>query len=90
MLFMTIYSYEPEKRDLVIKRRMEKGDLVPKGVKTLGEWSAVAGGKVFRLVETNDAASALAAIRAWSDLGKLELIPIIVTEEALKVSTRAH
>lgn len=84
MLFMTIYTYEPEKRDAVIKRRAEKGLLLPDGAKVIGEWSAVAGGMVFRLMEVNDATAGLAASRAWSDLGKADMVPVIVTEDALK------
>ncbi len=44
----------------------------------------MAGGKIFRLVEITDAPAALAASRAWTDLGKAEMIPVIATEEALK------
>ena len=39
MLFMTIYTYEPEKREAVIKRRAEKGAISPPGMKIVGEWS---------------------------------------------------
>jgi len=84
MLFMAIFTYEPEKRDAVVKRRMGKGPLLPDGAKIIGEWSSVAGGRVFRLLEIDDATAALAATRAWSDLGKVEMVPIIVTEDALK------
>jgi hypothetical protein len=78
MLFMIIYTWEPEKRNAVIRRRIERGPLLG------GEWSAMEGGKMFRLVEISDALAALAAGRAWTDLGKTEMIPVIVTEDALK------
>ena len=68
----------------MIKRRVEKGPLLADEAKVIGEWSAIAGGKVFRLVEITDALAAPAASRAWTDLGKAEMIPVIVTEEALK------
>jgi len=85
MLFMTIYTWEPERRNAVINRRLEKGPLLPDGAKVIGEWSAIAGGKIFRLAEISDAAAALAASRAWSDLGKAEMVPVVVTEDALKL-----
>jgi len=84
MLFMIIYTWEPERRNAVIKRRIEKGPLLAGEAKVIGEWSAMAGGRIFRLVEINDALAALAASRAWTDLGKAEMIPVIVTEDALK------
>jgi len=84
MLFMIIYTWEPEKRNAVIKRRIEKGPLFSGEAKVIGEWSAMAGGRIFRLVEINDALAALAASRAWTDLGKTDMIPVIVTEDALK------
>jgi hypothetical protein len=89
MLFMTIFNYEPEMRNEVLKRRLEKGPLVPGGMKILGEWSAIAGGKVFRLVDVSDPAAAIAGFRAWTDLGKGEAIPVIETEALLKLALPA-
>ena len=44
----------------------------------------MAGGRIFRLVEIDDPLAALATSRAWTDVGKAEMIPVIATEEALK------
>jgi len=33
MLFMTIYTWEPSKRNEIIKRRLEKGTGIPKEIK---------------------------------------------------------
>jgi len=85
MLFMTVYTYEPEKREEVIKKRAEKGPLVPAGVKVLGEWSAVTAGRVFRLVEVDDARALLAGVAPWADLGKIESYPVMVTEDVIKL-----
>jgi len=84
MLFLIIYTWEPERRNDVIKRRIEQGPLISGEAKIIGEWSAMAGGKIFRLVEITDTLAALAASRAWTDLGKAEMIPVIATDEALK------
>ena len=54
MLYMTIFTYEPDNRDEVIKRAVKKGTMVPEGARTLGQWSSTSGGKVFRLVEMDD------------------------------------
>jgi hypothetical protein len=85
MLFMAIYSYGPEKRAQVIQRRLEKGAMDPPGSKLLGEWSYAGGGKVFRLIETDDVRHLLGSAKVWGDLGQIEAYPVIETEEALKL-----
>jgi len=85
MLFMSIYTWEPEKRDAVTKRRAEKGTMIPQGMKIIGEWSCLAGGRVFRLVEVDDPRVMLGASAAWADLGKIEIVPVMETEEVLKL-----
>jgi hypothetical protein len=86
MLFLAIYTWEPDKRNEVIKRRAEKGAMIPPGMKLLGEWTAISGGKVFRLIDSEDPKAALQAVLGWSDLGKLEMIPVIETEAAMKIA----
>lgn len=88
MLFMTVYKYEPENREAVIKKRAEKGGLVPPGVKVLGEWSAITGGRVFRLIEADDARALLAAAHPWADLGKVESYPVMSVDEVIKLLTK--
>ena len=85
MLFMTIFKYEPQNRDEIVKRRAEKGRLVPENLKVLGEWSCLTGGQVFRLVETNDPTTMMAATFAWSDLGTIDIHPVMETEEVMKI-----
>jgi len=85
MLYMSIYTYEPEKRASVIKRRAEKGATVPEGMKVIGEWSAIGGGRVFSLVEMEDPRLGLAVSSAWNDLGKVEIIPVMLTEDVMKL-----
>jgi len=85
MLFMTIYTYEPGNREAVVRRRAEKGAMVPPGTKIVGEWSALTGGRVFRLVEVEDSRSMAGAAAAWADLGKIEVIPVMPTEELMKL-----
>ena len=85
MLFMMVYTYEPQNREAVIKKRTEKGQLVPQGLKIVGEWSAIAGGKVFRLIEGDDPRAILAAANPWADLGKIEVHPVMPTEDVIKL-----
>ena len=83
MLFMSVYTYKPGNRDEVIKRRLEKGALVPEGIKVLGEWSYVGSGRVFRLFEASDAAAAFKGSYSWSDLGTIDTYPVMETDAVM-------
>lgn len=83
MLFMTIFTYEPAQREEVVARRL-KGPLVPEGAKIHGEWAALGGLRVFRLVEVDDPKLILAASYAWTDLGKIEMIPVMEVQKVME------
>jgi hypothetical protein len=83
MQFMTVYTYPPERRGEVIKQRSEKGDLIPEGMKLLGEWSYTGSGKVFRLVEANDPAVMVKAMAPWANLGHIETYPVMETDKLM-------
>jgi len=85
MLFMSIYKWEPDKGAEVSKRRAEKGAIAPPGMKIVGEWSCLTLGSVFRLVEVDDPRVMLQASMAWGDLGRIELFPVMETEEVMKL-----
>ena len=76
---MTILTWEPEKRDELFTRFAEKGTVT--GGKILGQWNAIAGGQAFRLVDVDDPKAGFAVCNIWSDLGKLEIIPIIGSDQ---------
>ena len=63
----------------------EKGALVPAGIKVVGEWSSLAGHRVFRLTESEDPKAFLAAAMAWTDLGKVGTYPVMPTEIVMKL-----
>jgi hypothetical protein len=85
MLFMNIYTWEPSKRNEIIKRRMEIGRGIPKEIKVIGEWTDLSGGRGFLLYEAADPKVSMAATLAWSDLLKFEGIPVIETEEVMEL-----
>lgn len=83
MLFMAIFSYAPEDRNVVIERRMKSiGKDV--GVEIKGEWFDVSGHRVFRLFEAEDELHLASSIFNWTDLGVAEIIPVMDTEKALR------
>ncbi len=85
MLFMSIVTREPEKRDEVVQRYAEKGAMTIPGRKVIGTWNAIGGNRVFRLVEIEDPKALVEASIAWSDLVKIEEIPVMETGELMKV-----
>ncbi len=84
MLFMAIVTYDTDKRDEIVKRRLAKGRMTPKGMKVLGEWSTFGGGRMFILTDNTDPQAAFEATYPWSDLMKFEIIPVYETEQMLK------
>jgi len=70
----------------VTKRFVEKGSQ-PSGIggKIIGQWNAIAGGRIFRLVEQDDPKSGFLAWHDWTDLGKGECIAVIESAEVLKL-----
>jgi hypothetical protein len=83
MLFMSIFTWNPENRDEVGNRR--RTEKIPEGIKMIGEWVDIAGGRVFRLCEVADPKVMLAESFAWNDLGYVEHIPVMETEEVMKL-----
>jgi len=86
MLFMSIYTFEPAKRNEIIKRRMERGTALREGVKVIGEWTDLGGGRGFLLIEAEDPKVLMAGTLAWSDLMEIESVPVIQTEEVMKLA----
>jgi hypothetical protein len=83
MLFLGIFSYMPEDRNLVIDRGMGSKDK-KEGVEIKGEWIDLSGHRVFRLFEAEDEIHLAASVFNWTDLGVAEIIPVMETEKAIK------
>ncbi len=84
MLFLAIFNYSPEDRNLVIERGMQSLEK-ESGVEVKGEWFDLSGHRVFRLFEADDDVRLAASIYNWTDLGVAEVIPVMNTEKALKL-----
>lgn len=67
-----------------------QGPALPAGVKAIGEWVQIGGGRSFRLLDISDSKLALASALPWTDIVKLELIPVIDTEEAVKPAAQGQ
>jgi hypothetical protein len=83
---------EPEKIEEVYKRHEEVykrhgGKWFPEGLKILGQWIDLAANRSFTLWEA-DAESTAKFTRMWSDIGKIELVPVMETEKYTKVTQK--
>ena len=90
MLYMVIFTYDdPGKKNEVLKRRSETKEkrekLMAKGLKIVGQWSYLAGGKVFTLCDVDDPKLIAAICALFNDLGKYEIIPVLKTDELVEI-----
>ena len=83
MLFMSIVTWEPEKRNEVRKAFTEQGTVT--GGKIIGTWSDIGGCRSFRLLEGDDPKAMVAASNLYNDIATVEIIPVIETQELMKV-----
>jgi len=83
MLIMDIVTWEPERAAEFMKHRAE--EKIPDGVKLVGEWADLAGGRGFRLVEVADPRPLVAMTSTWFGLCKKELVPVMTTEDLMKL-----
>ncbi len=86
MLFMMTYTFEPAQEHQIIKRQMEKRTEIRGGFQIVGEWLHPGGGKGFILFEADDEKVIRATTLAWSDIMKVETLPVVAAEEAAKLA----
>lgn len=83
MLFVTILTWEPDKRNEIIKRRSEQGAMRAEGIKLIGEWVDVGGGRDVIVYEADDTRAMLTTALAWDDIMKFETFVAMDAEEVM-------
>jgi len=87
MQFMSIYTWEPEKRDEVMRRIGEWRD--PEGLKVIKMWSDITGGRCFVLWEGDDPRPWFAAAHfGFADITKEEAVPVMETAEVMQLLSK--
>ena len=87
MLYMTILTWDPDKRDAVIERTKKMG-LEHEGMKVIGTWVDVNGGRSFQLCDVPrdiDPMLIMKANFAWNDIVKMEDVAVIDAAEMMKL-----
>jgi hypothetical protein len=77
MIFVSVYMIPPENRNAAQDRFKKSGGAPPKGVKMLGRWHSVVGGRGVTIYETNDPQAIANWAQQWNDLISFEVYPAI-------------
>ena len=86
MLYMSIQTWDPEKRDAVLERAKKIG-LEHKGEKVIGTWVDISGLRSFQLIDIPkdiDPTQELKNYYAWNDIMRIEAVPVIEANEMIK------
>ena len=91
MKFMLTFTLEPDKakRNEAISRFMKTGGQPPKGVKLLGRWTRADFSQGYDLLETEDPTALTEMALQWSDLMRLEIVPVLEDKDLSEVLKRS-
>ena len=83
MLFLDISTWEPENRDKILEHFKELKP--PEGVTIVNQWVDLTGGRYFILYETDNEEAYGAFNLPWSDICKIDSVPVMETAEFVKL-----
>ena len=72
----------------VYARAAERGRMLPDGLTYVDSWVDAGLDRCFQLMETDDPSLFEPWIAAWSDLAEFEVVPVVSSGEAARVSQR--
>lgn len=81
MKFISIATWESQQRDDYASKRMEKGRMAPEGIKVLGEWLDVSGGRQIILYEANSAMNCFNWANRWNKIVTVETFPVLEVKD---------
>ena len=88
MLFMSIFTFGAANREAIIRRHALGENKVPERVQVHVEVVDLSKNRVFRIFEATDPKAILESNLTWSDLGEIETVPVMETEEVLEALDR--
>jgi len=77
MYFVSVYTLAPERRNAALERFKKTGGMPPKGVKLIGRWHSVVGGRGVTVYESDDPQAIAEWAHQWNDLIRFEIFPAI-------------
>lgn len=87
MLFMVTSNSLPGKSMEVFKKAAERRNVSLEGIKIIGSWVYPGAGKAFIVCEANDVKALVEMTLPWRDLRQFEIVPVIETEELMKLAS---
>jgi hypothetical protein len=81
MLYLCVFTFDSAKRRAILRRRAQGGEKAPEGVKVLMEVVDLTKNRAFRISEAQDIKDIEEANAAWRDLGRIETIPVVESDD---------
>jgi hypothetical protein len=85
MLFLSIFTFDAAHRECIIQKHAHGEGEKPKGIQVHLELVDLSKNRIFRICEVTDAKAVVTFNEIWSDLGKIETIPVIESSDLLKI-----
>ncbi len=86
MRYMIIERFKQGKVAAIYERAAQEGRMLPEGLKYIDSWVSSNLDVCFQLMECEEEALFERWISAWCDLTEFEVIPVIGSDEALKLA----
>ncbi|MUG93064.1 DUF3303 domain-containing protein [Scytonema sp. UIC 10036] len=87
MLFMVVERFGEGKAKEIYRRYLEKGRMMPEGLKYIDSWVEVNFNRCFQLMECDDLRLLQQWVLEWQDLGEFDIIPVVSSKETLEIIT---
>ncbi len=87
MLYMVIEYFNAGAAAEIYRRAHNQGRQLPPGLKYMDSWVDLEYDRCFQLMQTDDPSLLDTWIKAWSDLGHFEIIPVRTSAEAAQYIT---
>jgi len=88
MLFMVVEQFKDGKAKEVYRRYLEKGRMLPEGLRYIDSWVEINYERCFQLMECDDAVLFQQWVSEWEDLAEFEIIPVVGSREAAEAMSR--
>ena len=92
MLFMCTSTWDPGHANDAIKKRLEMektGYVAPPGVKVVGEWGYIGGGKAFFLAEVDDLSAFMGMCMTLADVMSMDIVPVLERKDIKKLRSKS-
>jgi hypothetical protein len=86
--YMIIENYRPGKIEEIYKRFSEQGRMIPEGVEFINSWIEENLQKCYQVMKSESPEKLEEWIDNWKDLVDFEVIPVISSDEAKKVTLK--